>query len=201
MIFNEEAQLWLPDDSVKMDRCWRFITRNVQDLDAGIAWTKKRSIAVQAGGHVGIFPNFLAGQFNEVVTFEPDPDLYECLLLNRRPRVRTVNVALSSKSREVKFRRNTGGTGAISDDGDLSVPAISLDSSGVTQANFIHLDVEGHEVEVLRGAMALIERCSPVLQLEILPRFRDEIYDFIHSIGYRLVCDTRRDHVFVRDAK
>ena len=201
MIFNEEAQLWLPDDSVKMDRCWRFITKNVHDLDTGLAWVKKRGVAVQAGGHVGIFPNYLAGHFTEVITFEPDPDLYACLLKNHRPRVRTVNAALSSKSQEVMFRRNVGGTGAIDGDGDLSIWAIPLDSSGVQNVNFIHLDVEGHEVEALRGAASLIERCSPTLQLEILPRFKDMIYDYVQSIGYKLACDRRRDHVFVRDEK
>lgn len=201
MIYNEEAQLWLPDDTVKTDRCWRFIKRNAPDLDAGLAWVKKRSVAVQAGGHIGIFPNYLAGHFMEVITFEPDPDLYECLLKNRRPRVRTVNAALSSKSQELKFRRNVGGTGAIAEDGDTSVWAVPLDSSGVQGVNFIHLDVEGHEVEALRGAAALIERCSPVLQLEILPRFKDEIYDYVQSIGYRVVCDARRDHVFTRGGK
>lgn len=166
-----------------------------------LAWTKKKGVAVQAGGHIGIFPNYLAGHFADVVTFEPDPDLYACLYMNKHPRVRSVNSALSSKTQEVNFRRNVGGTGAIDPTGDLSVWAIPLDSSGVQNVNFIHLDVEGHEVEVLRGASALIERCSPTLQLEILPRFKDEIYDYVQSIGYRVANDTRRDHVFVRDAK
>ncbi len=200
MIYNEEAQLWLPDDSVKMDRRWRFITRNVHDLDAGIAWTKKRSAALQAGGHVGIFPNYLAGHFTQVFTYEPDPDLYECLENNARPRVFHCNAALGVESGPGKFRRATGGTGALDPRGDLDVEIVAFDDTE-TDVNFIHLDVEGGEVEALVGMRSTIERCSPTLQLEILPRFKDAIYEYIESIGYKLACDTRRDHVFVRDQK
>ena len=200
MIYNEEAQLWLPEESVKMDKCWRFIKRNSADLDAGLAWVKKRSVALQAGGHVGIFPNYLAGHFVEVYTFEPDPDLYACLHQNKRPRVHAIQAALSSSTGEAVFRRNLGGTGALVPDGDLTVKTIAFDELDV-DVNFVHLDVEGHEVEALRGAASMIDACSPILQLEILPRFKDMIYDYVLSIGYKLVCDRRRDHVFARDPK
>ena len=201
MIWNDEAQLWIPDDSVKMDRCWRFITRNTGDLDKGIAWTRKFNRAIQAGGHVGIFPNYLAAKFKNVVTFESDPDLYSCLVRNVKANVVTCDAALSSGSGKARFRRSLSGTGQIADDGDLEVQTTSIDGSGCLKADFIHLDVEGHEVEVLRGAERLIARCSPTIQLEILPRFKDQIYEYMESIGYRVVCDTCRDHVFTRGGK
>ena len=200
MIYNEEAKLWLPDDSVKTDRCWRFITRNVNDLDAGIAWTKKRGIAVQAGGHVGIFPNYLAGHFTEVFTFEADPSLFDCLVKNRRPRVVPFPYALHSFKGKAPFMPNPGGTGSLREDGSLYVDTMTIDELH-ERVNFIHLDVEGAEIEVLRGAHETICRHSPTLQLEILPRFKDAIYDYIKLIGYRVANDTRRDHVFVRDEK
>jgi FkbM family methyltransferase len=200
MIWNEEAQLWIPDDSVKSDRCWRFINRNVQDLDAGIAWTKKKGIAVQAGGHIGIFPNYLAGHFAEVYTFEPDENLFACLLKNRRPRVVPFPYALTSFNGKACFSPSIAGVGALGPEGQAIVQTMTIDYLA-ERVNFIHLDVEGAEVDVLRGAHETICRHSPTLQLEILPRFKDQVYSYIESIGYRMVNDTRRDHVFVRDEK
>jgi len=197
MIWNEEAQLWIPDDSVKSDKCWRFIKRNTHDLDTGVKFVKKRSVALQAGAHIGIFPNHLAGIFDRVIAFEPDPNLFACFNRNALPNVEAYNFALTSVTGDVKFHGNVSGVGHVADDGKLTVKGFAYDEMDV-DVNFIHLDVEGHEVEALRGAASMIEACSPVLQLEILPRFRDGIYDYVQSIGYRVACDTCRDHVFVR---
>jgi FkbM family methyltransferase len=199
MIFNAEANLWLPEESVKMDRCWRFITKNVPDLNAGIAHVKKRSVALQAGGHIGIFPNYLAGHFTTVITYEPDPDLYECLVRNALPRVEALNFALGAESAPGRFRRSLGGTGALDTHGDHDVGVLAFDDTGL-DVNFIHLDVEGGEVEALAGMRSMIERCSPVLQLEVLRRFKDELYAYVDSIGYEVVNDRSRDHVFKRKA-
>lgn len=207
MIYNTKAKLWLPNNTVKMDRCWRFIQRNTRDLTHGIARTsKKRSVAVQAGAHVGIFPNHLAGFFDTVFTFEPDPDLFECLKLNAKPNVVISPFALSDVTSTVRYRRNVNGTGMVLRDGvyapegdeEIDVQAVTLDTIEMPGVNFIHLDVEGYEIDVLRGAALLIEKCSPVLQLEILPRFQKRIYGYIEAIGYQLATDAGRDHVFKR---
>lgn len=197
MIYNDEAQLWLPDDSVKTDRCWRFITRNTPDLDKGTANVKKRTVAVQAGGHVGIFPNYLAKTFGTVYTFEPDPVLFDCLCRNAAKNVQPINAALSNQQGHARFRPNVGGTGALNDDGELEVRTLTLDGLNL-RPRFIHLDVEGHEVEVLQGAKHLMNICNPVLQLEVLPRHRDRLYDYLAGIDYVLATDACRDHVFVR---
>ena len=200
MIYNTEAELWLPEDSVKMDRCWRFIKRNVPDLDAGIAWTKKMGIAIQAGGHVGIFPNYLASRFEEVYTFEPDPNLFACLLKNRVQNVVAFPYALHSFKGKASFTPNAGGTGKLSESGPMVVETMTIDDMH-ERVNFIHLDVEGAEVEVLRGAHETICRHSPTLQLEVLPRFETQLYEYLATIGYAPVNTTRRDHVFTRGGK
>lgn len=200
MIYSGEAELWLPEASVKMDRCWRFIKRNVHDLDAGIAWCRKKGIAIQAGGHVGIFPNYLAGHFTEVYTFEPDPALFACLLKNRHPQVVPFPYALHSFKGSASFRTNSGGTGGLHESGDLVVKTMTIDELH-ERVNFIHLDVEGAEVDVLIGAHETIARHSPTIQLEILPRFKDSVYSYMSIIGYKVVNDTRRDHVFTRDGQ
>ncbi len=74
-----------------------------------------------------------------------------------------------------------------------SVPIRSLDSlvseGTVQRVDFIKMDIEGHEMEALRGAEATIRKFRPKLAISIYHRPQDyiEIPDFIRSIdpGYR----------------
>lgn len=198
MIYNEEARLWLPEESVKMDRCWRFIRRNTKELDAGLNYVKHRRVAIQAGGHVGIFPNYLSRFFERVITFEPDPQLYECLEKNALHNVSHSNSALYSEPGVGAFLPNINGTGKLDAEGGWTVSTVTLDELELPEVGFIHLDIEGGEIDALRGAKTLITRYSPVLQLEILSRFEQRLYDYLYQIEYVPVATELRDHVFIR---
>lgn len=45
-------------------------------------------------------------------------------------------------------------------------PVVSLDALGIETCSFIKIDVDGKEVEVLRSAAGLIEKCRPVIYFE-----------------------------------
>lgn len=76
------------------------------------------------------------------------------------------------------------------DEQQLSVPVVRIDSSSFDKVSFIKIDVEGHEIEVLRGAANTIERFRPKLLVEI-DRNRhnresfEEIIDLLRRKGYR----------------
>ncbi len=65
-----------------------------------------------------------------------------------------------------------------------------IKSTGVDRIDFIKIDVEGFELEVLRGAKQTIERCKPVIYCEVnhwclnvfrrlsLPDFIEELFSF-----------------------
>jgi FkbM family methyltransferase len=59
-----------------------------------------------------------------------------------------------------------------------------FDSFGLLPA-FVKIDVQGHELEVLRGMTATIAACKPVLMLEKGLRFA-EIRDYLLAAGYIL---------------
>jgi FkbM family methyltransferase len=68
-----------------------------------------------------------------------------------------------------------------------SVTVSTLDSLELKRCDLIKVDVEGMELEVLRGAAATIERCHPILYVE---NDRVEkspaLIEFIMSLGYVL---------------
>ena len=64
-----------------------------------------------------------------------------------------------------------------------------LDSFDLEQAGFIKIDVEGHELAVLRGALGLLQRDRPALLIEIEERFATgsivQVRNFLEPMGYR----------------
>ena len=57
-----------------------------------------RSVAVQAGGCMGMYPRLLSDMFNAVYTFEPDPLNFHCLVANcQRDNIVKMNAALGER--------------------------------------------------------------------------------------------------------
>ena len=54
------------------------------------------------------------------------------------------------------------------DDSKIQVEIITLDSLNLENVSFIKIDVEGHEPNVINGSLATIQRCKPVMIVEIL---------------------------------
>jgi len=62
---------------------------------------------------------------------------------------------------------------------------IDLPSLELERLDFLKLDVEGMEVDVLRGARAVIERHRPVMLIEMIKSDRNAIDALLTSLGYR----------------
>jgi FkbM family methyltransferase len=64
---------------------------------------------------------------------------------------------------------------------------ITLDSLALSSIDFVKIDVEGYELSVLEGATALINKCAPVIFLEInSERLFKSIWHFSSSYRYRM---------------
>jgi FkbM family methyltransferase len=68
----------------------------------------------------------------------------------------------------------------------LRVAMVSIDSLGLTRADFIKLDVEGMEVDVLCGAKNTLRTLKPVLLLEVVKSDQTIIKELLDELGYRL---------------
>jgi FkbM family methyltransferase len=69
-----------------------------------------------------------------------------------------------------------------------SVLVSSLDSFNLTEVGFVKIDVEGHELAVLRGAKELLRGSSPNLLIETEERHRpgavNSVRELLESFGY-----------------
>lgn len=130
------------------------------------------------GAHIGMNAMHYASLAARVDAYEPQPRLFELLERNLRENhignVSAFNFALGARDGEARFS-----TAKLSNDGENHVAPgggpgepvrlRKLDScyrSG-PRPLFIKMDVEGYELEVLRGALATIRAGRPALQLEL----------------------------------
>jgi FkbM family methyltransferase len=128
------------------------------------------SIAIQAGGAMGLWAKRLAQKFNAVYTFEPTPESFRACVANNieELNVHCFNAGLGEKPEfiEMGFPRdpvNFGGFRVLKG-GD--VPVLPIDVFEFPLCGLLMLDIEGYELFALRGAVETIKRCKPVIVLE-----------------------------------
>lgn len=137
---------------------------------------KEDSNIIDVGSNMGAYA-VLAASFTKgkVIAIEPDPHSFGLLLKNKENNnfhnLECHNFAASDKSGSVDFQADGSGGSHISSaehKGGISVPAKTLDSLlGNTKIDFIKIDVEGWEINVLDGLAATIERDSPPIVFEV----------------------------------
>jgi FkbM family methyltransferase len=134
---------------------------------------------VDAGANVGLFTAFALSRWPGalVTAIEPDRDNLRALRafvdLNAATSVRVVPAAASTSDEQVRFSSGAGAGSRLSDDGEL-VDAIDFIPL-LTTADFVKLDIEGGEWQILgdpRLTRTLESRDGPlVLVMEYHRRF------------------------------
>ena len=128
-----------------------------------------------------------------IFSFEPMPVTFEMLKKNIEQndisdRVKLFNCALGAEDSSAKMQIVTDNMGAcsISNEGTENVQVKRLDNMNLPLPDLVKIDVEGYELEVLKGMERTLRESSPVLWIEI---FEDtetmpETYRFLSSLGY-----------------
>jgi FkbM family methyltransferase len=144
------------------------------------------SVYVDIGANIGQHTLFAAFHLNpkgKVIAFEPIPQLVtqiqESIKLNSFTNITLHQVACSNKADVVilwKNPSNIGGSGFHHADASLesivvkTTPADKILMSE-PKIDFIKIDTEGHELEVLQGLQETIKRHKPTLLVEYSPSF------------------------------
>tara|TARA_B100001750_G_C15496852_1_gene594756 strand:- start:1169 stop:1921 length:753 start_codon:yes stop_codon:yes gene_type:complete len=143
--------------------------------------TNKHKDSIDIGANKGVFSYLLSKLSSRVHAFEPNPKMYDILKRMGRNNILTYRVALSSKTgfasllvpmdEKTKTFSNEGATlSKVNVSGankSVDVEIKTLDSYSFDNIGFIKIDVEGYEMEVLKGAVETLKKNKPILLVEL----------------------------------
>jgi FkbM family methyltransferase len=187
------------------DKEWRNIYGSCTlAVPALLAATPGRRVAIQAGGNVGVLPQLLSEHFGTVITLEPDAENFACLQRNvTSENVIQIQAALGEAPGTASLTRkpaNCGGHYINGHGKDIAVETIDCLGMGLDACDLIVLDVEGCEMQALKGAEQTIARFKPAIMIE--DNGLSERYGtpkgatpqwLVDRFGYRVKSANRRD--------
>lgn len=171
-----------------------------------------RHMCIDVGGHVGFWSYWLARDFSHVKAFEPHP-LHQRLYkknMQGRDNWELFGSGLGNEfipSVQISEQAdNTGNTHIVPEgEGKHHTEIHTLDSYNFSVVDFIKIDVEGYELQVVEGAAETITRCKPVMIVEQKgndQKFfdapeRDKAVAFLHGLGMKTHRVMAGDHILV----
>jgi FkbM family methyltransferase len=66
---------------------------------------------------------------------------------------------------------------------------VSIDSLVLERLDFVKIDVEGMEIDVLRGARATLERCKPIVMAEVIKSDLGSLVAYLQGLGYEVITE------------
>ena len=164
-----------------------------------LSYVKKWNTCIDIGSQFGFWTRPLLKKFKTVHCFEPNPLFRECFLKN---------IPLDNVTLHPYGLSNSKHTAHQSKDGQVlsmkegSVQCKTLDSFKFSNVDFIKIDVDGFEHQVLIGAKQTIKKFNPVINIEMKKMKRSltvfNCTNFLKKRGYRMAKRVKSDEVWVK---
>jgi FkbM family methyltransferase len=201
---------YLPDTDTDFDR-W-MLDGDYQKLqrDTIIKFVKQEkkilSNAIDVGAHVGFWLKDMCSEFKHVYAFEPVDEVRECLFKNvKAENYHCYTYGLGSKDEIKKIHYNPEETGNsyISKDGNKEIMIRRLDNLDLPHIDYIKIDAEGYEIEVVKGGLKLVEKYKPLIHVEVKDKILEkqgltsvDIDKFFETIDYELKLKFKSEKVY-----
>lgn len=157
------------------DRKLVQVFEHVSDIDRMMTHVSDHRICVQAGGACGVWPLRFSQLFEWVYTFEPQPENYQCLVNNTREAKNIIarHSPLTNDHQgyrvhnDIVERENYGAGYVVPD--QTGVQSVRIDDLLLDSCGLIQLDIEGYELDALKGGRETIDAYRPTIVLEEKP--------------------------------
>lgn len=212
--------MWLPDTDTHLPGQFNLsinpliggkATYQYPKYKRALAHIKKRGHAVDVGAQIGLWSRVMALDFERVTSFEPLPLHIECFEKNLEDvtNVTLHKVALDSRPGRLTLNtppETTGNTHvAVNEETGVTIESRMLDVLGLTDIDFLKIDVEGFELPVVLGGEMTIRQERPVIIIEQKPNGNAEkqgfkrfgALDMLKSWGGRVAWEMSGDFLIV----
>lgn len=188
-----------------LHRCWRYrLSSEKESVNFLLNQNLSGTTAIDVGANRGIYTYWMSkkvGKNGAVISFEPQPELIapmkSFLNVMRINNVSIINKGLSDNNSILELRREKVGCGGASfeyhsgDREGVSVGVVRMDDylkefPVSTPISFIKVDVEGHELNMFKGARETILKHKPILLFECHHNEAEsgELFMFLKDCGY-----------------
>lgn len=199
--FQEVSELLCDEYSKKV--FWGYLEAQEGNIDSDIRYCtngayfneltkKKRTGAfLDCGSYDGesaiAYMKFI-GEECQVFAFEPDKENFQNLVdkMENKSNVVCVNKGCYSSEKQLSFVSNGDMSSSLQEYGSDVVEVTTIDSVvGEEKVAFIKMDIEGAELEALKGARKVIERDMPILAISAYHKQEDLItlIPYIYGLG------------------
>lgn len=178
----------------------------LEELTSVMGWLSEKGLvrgnALDIGSNIGNHALFFSRYYQRVYGFEPNRKTFQLLKYNASlvNNVECFNIGLSSHDGKAVLAIDPANVGAsrvasAPASGDTNerqeIELMKLDSLSHIIANpigLIKIDVEGHELEVLKGGKETIDKYKPLILFEQHPGDftggKSEVVEYLKSVGY-----------------
>jgi len=197
MIRKRLPAAWQPPIRFLYERTRGLLERELSVVASAI---RRGDHVADVGANNGLYTHVFAKRGALVEAFEPQPECVDVLraYAARRPlrNVQVHSVALSATEGigtlhlPRGFASSPSASLRATPEADTALEVIleRLDSFEFSDLTLMKIDVEGAELDVLRGAAETLRRCRPLLFVEIEQRHHREpiaaVFDEIARLGY-----------------
>jgi len=161
----------------------------------------QRRVVLDVGANNGVTACVFARSFRTVHAFEANPRLASMVRPALPSQVTLHSIALSNAAGEAELNIPVDGGIVLEGWASLGTPQIgdqsswrrervetrTLDSYAFEEVDLIKIDVEGHEMSVLAGAVETIRRCRPWFIIEVWDDSRPHVAAFMTELDYAIV--------------
>ena len=186
----------LPYGKLLINRHDKLLPTNLQEnlQEIGELCQYARGVVLDVGANVGSHSINFSQHADVVHAFEPQPQVFYnlCanLMLHHIHNVCVYNCALGSYEGVTNVialdtTREGSPMGVAVGEGDQPVTMRTIDALGIAPVHFIKIDVEGHELEVLRGARETLSSQKIIVYVEIhREHLIDDVRQYMADLGY-----------------